>query len=161
VAVSPRVKSGEVSNHVAIILVTLAQLIFFTRFHQYIAWPVTGPDGSVTRLSMLTEDYFTWVPIMITASVIVIIASVAMMFYDNYRFRQTTEISFSLIGIVVSVSLVSIFPFDFSVIPNAATAQAVPIWVTVFFILLPVFYGVTATVMFIKFRKRLAAQAAG
>jgi hypothetical protein len=161
VAVSPRVKSGEVSNHVAIILVTLAQLIFFTRFHQYIAWPMTAPDGSVTRLSMLTEDYFTWVPIMITASVIVIIASVAMMIYDNYRFRQTTEISFSLIGIVVSVSLVSIFPFDFSVIPNAATAQAVPIWVTVVFILLPVFYGVTATIMFLKLRKRLAAQAAG
>ena len=158
---SPRVRSGEVSSHISIILVTLAQLIFFTRFHKYIAWPTTEPDGSVTRLSMLTDDYFTWLPIMITASIIVIIASIAMMIYNNYRFRKTTEISFNIIGIVVSVSLVSIFPFDFSVIPNAATADAVPIWVTVFFILLPVFYGITALIMFLKLRKYIAKQDSG
>jgi hypothetical protein len=107
---------------------------------------------------MLTNDYFTWLPIMITASIIVIIASIAMMIYDNYRFRRTTEISFSIIGIVVSVSLVSIFPFDFSVIPNAATAEAVPIAVTGFFIFLPVFYGVTALIMFLRLRKYMAKQ---
>ncbi len=101
---SPRVRSGEVSSHISIILVTLAQLIFFTRFHKYIAWPTTEPDGSVTRLSMLTNDYFTWLPIMITASIIVIIASIAMVIYDNYRFRRTIDISFNIIGIVVSVS---------------------------------------------------------
>jgi len=155
---SPRVRSGEVSSHISIILVTLAQLIFFTRFHKYIAWSITEPDGSVTRLSMLTNDYFTWLPIMITASIMVIIVSIAMMTYDNYRFRRTTEISFSIIGIVVSVSLVSIFPFDFSVIPNAATAEVVPIAVTGFFILLPVFYGVTALIMFLRLRKYMAKQ---
>jgi len=155
---SPRARSGEMSGHVSIILVTLAQLIFFTRFHEYIAWPITGPDGSVTRLSMLTDAYFSWLPIMITASIIVIIASLAMMVYHNERFRRSTEMSFSLIGIVVSVSLVSIFPFDFSVIPNPATAEVVPKAVTGFFILLPVFYGTTALILFLKLRKYIAKQ---
>ena len=158
---SPRARSGRVSSHISIIFVTLAQLIFFTRFHKYIAWHTTGPDGSVTRLSMLTDDYFTWLPIMITASIIVIIASIAMMIYDNYRFRSTIQIIFSTIGIVVSVSLVSIFPFDFSVIPNAVTADVVPTAVTIFFILLPVFYGVTALIMFVKLRKYMAKQETG
>ena len=155
---SPRTRTGETSSHIAIIFVTLAQLIFFTFFHKYIAWNITEPDGSVTRLSMLTDDYFTWLPIMITASIIVIIASIAMIIYDNYRFRKTTEISFNIIGIVVSVSLVSIFPFDFSVIPNATAVDVVPIGVTVFFILLPVFYGVTALIMFLRLRKYIAKQ---
>ena len=141
------------SSHIFIILVTLAQLIFFTGFHKYIAWNTTEPDGSVTRLSMLTDDYFIWLPVMTTGSILVIITSIAMIVYDNYRFRKTAEISFSIIGIIIAVSLVFIFPFDFSVIPNATAADVVPIVVTVFFILLAVFYGATALIMFIRLRR--------
>ena len=150
---SPQVRSGEVSSHIFIILVTLAQLIFFAGFHKYIAWNTTEPDGSVNRLSMLTDDYFIWLPIMIAGSILVIITSIAMIVYDNYRFRKTAEISFSIIGIIIAVSLVSIFPFDFSVIPNDTAVDVVPIAVTVFFILLAVFYGVSALVMFIRLRR--------
>jgi len=138
--------------------VTLTQLIFFAFFHKYIAWYTTAPDGSVTRLSMLTDDYFIWLPIMITASILVIVASIAMIIYDNYRFRKTGEISFNIIGIVVAVSLVSIFPFDFSVIPNDTAIDVVPIAVTVFFILLAVFYAITALIMFVKLRRYIAKQ---
>ena len=147
---SRRNRTGETASHIFIILVTLAQLIFFTFFHEYIAWHTTEPDGSATRLSMLTDDYFTWLPIMITASILVILASIAMIIYDNYRFRKTGEISFSIIGIVVSVSLVSIFPFDFSVIPNATAVAVVPTVVTAFLILMAVVYGVSALVLFLR-----------
>jgi len=143
---SPRSRTGEIGSHISIIFVTVAQLIFFTLFHKYIAWYTTEPDGSVTRLSMLTDDYFIWLPIMITASILVIVA------------RKTAEIVFNIIGIAVAVSLVSIFPFDFSVIPNATAVDVVPIVVTVFFILLAVFYGVTALVMFVKLRSFAAKQ---
>ena len=158
---SPRSRAGETGSHISIILVTLAQLIFFTFFHKYIAWFTTGPDGSVTRLSMLTDDYFTWLPIMITASILVIVASIVMIIYNEYRFSRTIQILFSIIGIVVAVSLVSIFPFDFSVIPNATAVDVVPIAVTVFFILLAVFYGVTALVIFVKLRSYAAKQDSG
>ena len=155
---SSRVRTGETASHISIIFVTVAQLIFFAFFHKYIAWFTTELDGSVTRLSMLTDEYFTWLPIMITASILVVVASIAMIIYDNYRFRMTTQISFSIIGIAVAVSLVSIFPFDFSVIPNATAVDVVPIVVTVFFILLAVFYGVTALIMFVRLRSRAAKQ---
>jgi len=155
---SSQAKSGEVSSHISIILVTLAQLIFFTWFHKYIAWNTTEPDGSVTRLSMLTDDYFIWLPIMITGSVIVIVTSIAMIAYKNYRFRKTAEISFNIIGVIISVSLVCIFPFDFSVIPNATAVNVVPIAVRIFFILLPVFYFVTGIIMYLRLKKKLAVQ---
>ena len=155
---SPRSRTGEIGSHISIIFVTLAQLIFFTLFHKYIAWYTTQPDGSITRLSMLTDDYFIWLPIMITASILTIVASITMIIYAKYWFRKTAEIVFSIIGIAVAVSLVSIFPFDFSVIPNATAVDVVPIVVTVFFILLAVFYGITAIVMFVKFRSHVAKQ---
>jgi hypothetical protein len=150
---SPRSRANEITSDISIIFVTVAQLIFFTFFHKYIAWYTTQPDGSITRLSMLTDEYFIWLPIPITASILVIVASIAMIIYDNYRFRQTAWIIFCIIGITAAVSLVSIFPFDFSVIPNATAVDVVPIVVTGFFILLAVFYGITALVLFVKLRR--------
>ena len=145
-------RCGEIASHLSIIFVTAAQLIFFTRFHKYIAWYTREPDGSVTRLSVLTDDYFTWLPIPITASILVIVASIAMIIYNEYRFRTTIQIIFNIIGITVAVSLVAIFPFNFSLIPNATAVDVVPKVVRAFFILLAVFYGVTALVMFVKLK---------
>ncbi|HSR30715.1 MAG TPA: hypothetical protein VLY63_09145 [Anaerolineae bacterium] len=152
---SPGGRCGEVVSDMAVVFVTVAQLIFFAFFHQYIAWYTTEPDGSVTRLSMLTDDYFTWLPFPITASIVVIVASIVMIIYDRYWFRQTAWILFCLMGIAVCVSLVTIFPFDFSVIPNAAAVDVVPKVVTGFFILMAVFYGTTALVMFVKLRSHI------
>ncbi len=150
---SRRNRTGEIGSDIFIIFVTVANLIFFTFFHKYIAWYTTELDGSVTRLSMLTDDYFIWLPIPITASILVIVANTVMIIYDRYWFRQTAWIIFCIIGIAVVVSLVSIFPFDFSVIPNATAVDVVPIVVTVLLILMAVFYGITALVLFVKLRR--------
>ena len=62
---SRRSRTGEIGSHISMIFVTVANLIFFTSFHKYIAWYATEPDGSVTRLSILTDDYFIWLPIVV------------------------------------------------------------------------------------------------
>ncbi len=154
-------RAGQIASDIFIILVTLANLIFFAFFHKYIAWYTTELDGSVTRLSMLTDEYFIWLPIPITASILVIVANNVMIIYDRYWFRQTAWIIFCIIGIAVVVSLVSIFPFDFSIIPNATAVDVVPIVVTVFLILMAVFYGITALVLFVKLRRRASKQGSG
>jgi len=146
---SSQIRTGQIISDIFIILVTAANLIFLTRFHKYIAWYTTEPDGSVTRLSMLTDDYFKWLRVPVTASILIILANVIMIIYDGYWFRQIAWIIFSIIGIVVTVSLVSIFPFDFSVIPNATAARVVPKLVRVFLTLMPVFYGISALVLFL------------
>ena len=53
-------------------------------------------------------------------------------------------------GIVAVISLLSIFPFGFSVIPNATAAEVVPEVVAVFLILMAAFYGICALVLFVK-----------
>jgi len=146
-------RCGDIASDLSIIFVTIVQLIFFTRFHRYIAWYTTEPDGSVTRLSMLTDDYFTWLPFPITASIVAIVAYTMMILYHQYRFRMAAQIIVTVVGIAVAVSLVSIFPFDFSVIPNATAVDVVPIVVRVFFILLATVYGVTALILSAKLIK--------
>ncbi len=150
---SSRNRAGERGEDVMIILVTAAQLIFFTSFHKYIAWRTTAADGTVTRLSMLTDDYFTWLPFVITASILVILASIVMIIWDNRWFRQAAWVGFCLIGITVTVSLLFIFPFDFSVLPNATAVDVVPKVVTVVLSLWAVFYGIAALVLFVRLRR--------
>jgi hypothetical protein len=150
---SSRNRAGEIGEDVMIILVTVAQLIFFTRFHRYISWPTTAADGTVTRLSMLTDGYFTWLPFVIAASILVILASIVMIIWDSIWFRQAAWVGFCLIGITVVVSLLAIFPFDFSVIPNATAVEVVPKVVTVFLILQVTFYGVAAVVLFVRLKR--------
>jgi hypothetical protein len=151
-------RCGEIAEDLFIILVTLAQLIFLTFFYQYIAWYSTRPDGTVTRLSMLTDDYFTWLPFPIAASIVVIVACIVMIVYGGHWFRQAAWILFCILGIAVTASLLIIFPFDFSVIPNATAVDVVPTAVTVFLVLWAIFYGVSAVVLFVKLRSYRAKQ---
>ena len=154
---SPQSRS-EIGSHIAIIVVTVANLIFITLFHQYIAWYTIEPGGSITRLSVLTEGYFTWLPIPIAASIVAIAAYTVMIFYDRFWFRTIAQIVVHIFGIAVVVSLLSIFPFDFSVIPNATAADVVPTVVTAFLLLMAVVYVVTAIVLFVRLVRRYAVR---
>jgi hypothetical protein len=107
---------------------------------------------------MLTNDYFTWLPFPITASILVIVATIVMIISGSYWFRQAAWVIFCLIGIAVTVSLVSIFPFDFSAIPNATAADVVPTVVTVLLILMAVFYGIAAVVLFVGLIRHMVKQ---
>ena len=73
-----------------------------------------------------------------------------MIIYDRYWFREIIQIILTAIGVVVVVNLISIFPFDFSVIPNATAVDIVPVAVTIVLIITAVALGVGALVQFIK-----------
>jgi magnesium-transporting ATPase (P-type) len=147
---SPGSRTNEIGSHIAIIVVTVANLIFITFFHEYIAWYTIGADGSVTRLPLLTDGYFTWLPIPVTASIVAIVAFALMIIYDRYWFRTAAEMIVIIIGIAVVGSLLYIFPFDFSVIPNATAVDVAPVVVTVFLILMAAIYAVSAVVLFVR-----------
>jgi uncharacterized membrane protein len=145
-----RTRAGRITGYSAAIFWNVVLLIFFSFFHQYIALYHVQPDGSVTRLSMLTSDYFAWLPILVTVLVISVAANIIMIIYDRYWFREIIQIILTVIGVVVVANLVSIFPFDFSMIPNATAAYIVPVVVTIVLIIIAVGLGVGALVRFIK-----------
>ncbi len=152
---SSRSRAGQIGSDIAMILVTGANLVFITSFYEYIAWYTLEPGGGVTRLSILTDDYFVWLPIPIAASILAIAAYSVMMFYDRYWLRTTAQILLSVIGVAIVTSLLSVFPFDFSVIPNATVVEVAPRAVTVFLVLMAVIYGATAVVMLLRLIRSL------
>ncbi|MFC1938374.1 DUF4870 domain-containing protein [Chloroflexota bacterium] len=153
-----RTRAGRIAGYSASIFWNLVLLIFFSFFHQYIAWYNIEPDGSITRLSMLTNDYFVWLYILVTALVISIAANIIMIIYDRFWFREIIQIILTVIGVVVVANLVSIFPFDFSVIPSATAVDIVPVVVTIVLIIIAVGLGVGALVRFIKLIVSVAKQ---
>jgi predicted glycosyltransferase len=155
---SPQSRS-DIGSHIAMILVTAANLIVLTVLYEYIAWYTFEPDGSVTRLWLLTNDFFIWRPIPIAASILAIAAYGVMIFYNRYWFRMTAQIVINIVGIAVVLSLLSIFPFDFSVIPNATAVDAAPRLVTVFLLLMAIVYGSTAIVLSARLVRRLVSTA--
>ncbi|MFC1979850.1 DUF4870 domain-containing protein [Chloroflexota bacterium] len=153
-----RTRAGRVTGYSASIFWNVVLLIFFSFFHQYIALYHVEPDSSVTRLSLLTGDYFTWLPILVTALIVSIAANIIMIIYDRYWFREIIQIILTVIGVVVVANLVSIFPFNFSVIPNATTVDIVPVVVSIVLIIIAVGLGVGALVRFIKLIVSVAKQ---
>ncbi|UCH52042.1 MAG: hypothetical protein JSV54_04710 [Chloroflexota bacterium] len=107
---------------------------------------------------MLTNDYFAWLPILVTALLLTIAAYIVLIIYDKYWLRETIQIILNIIGVVVVVNLLRIFPFNFSVIPNNTAASVVPIVVTIVLILIAVGLGVAALVHFIKLMVNLSRQ---
>ncbi|MFC1904207.1 DUF4870 domain-containing protein [Chloroflexota bacterium] len=145
-----RTRAGRVAGYSASIFWNVVLLIFLSFFHQYIAWYHVESDGGITRLSLLTSDYFAWLPILVTALVISVASNIIMIIYDRYWFREIIQIILTVIGVVVVANLVSIFPFDFSVIPNATVIDIVPVGITIILIIIAVGLGVGALVRFIK-----------
>ncbi|MFC1961885.1 DUF4870 domain-containing protein [Chloroflexota bacterium] len=151
-------RAWRITGYSASIFWNIVLLIFFSFFHHYIASYHVQPDGSVTRLSMLTNDYFTWLPILLTALIVSIAANIIMIIYDRYWFREIIQIILTVIGVVVVANLISIFPFDFSGIPNATAVAIVPVAVTIVLIIIAVGLGVGALVRFIKLIVSVANQ---
>jgi hypothetical protein len=145
-----RTRAGRVAGYGAAIFFNVVLLIFFSFFYRYIAWYHAEPDGGVTRLPLLTGDYFTWLPVLVTALVISIAAYIVLIVYDRYWLRETILIILNAIGAAVVAKLIAIFPFDFSVIPNPATADIMPIAVTIGLVIIAVGLGVGALVRLIK-----------
>jgi len=143
-------RAGRIAGYSASIFWNVVLLIFFSFFYQYIAWYNIEPDGRVTKFSMLTSDYFIWLPLLITALIISIAANIIMIIYDRYWFREIIQIILTMIGVIVVANLASVFPFDFSVIPNATAVDVVPIVVTIVLIIIAVGLGVGALVRIIK-----------
>ncbi|MFC2032567.1 DUF4870 domain-containing protein [Chloroflexota bacterium] len=148
----------RITGYSASIFWNIVLLIFFSFFHQYIASYHIEPAGSVARLSMLTSDYFIWLPILVTALIISIAANIILITYDRFWFREIIQIVLTVIGVVVVANLISIFPFDFSGIPNATAVDILPILVTIVLIIIAVGLGVGALVRFIKLIVSVAKQ---
>jgi len=133
---------------------SIALLIFFSFFHNYIAYyhsAIVNGATTWTKTPILTDDYFTWLPVLITTLALSIAGHVILIVHDRYWLRQTILIILNVIGIVTIATLLDIFPFNFDVIPSSTWADVVPIIITIVLVCVAVGLGIGTLVMLIKF----------
>jgi hypothetical protein len=95
-------------------------IIFLNFFRDFIAYYHEEPGTDyLTRYPLVTSDFSKWLPVVTTALLISIIGNLVMIIADSYPVRQTVRIIIDFVVIWALGSLIVLFPFDFSPIPNA------------------------------------------
>ncbi len=145
-----RTRTGRIIGYSFAIFWNIVLIIFFSLFYQYIAWYSVGDDGNLIVMPLLTSDFLSWMPVLITSLSICIVANIILIVYDRYWFREAVQILLEIIGMAVVIYLIIIFPFDFSVIPNAVATEILPTVTKAVLIFVSVAFGVSALVRFIK-----------
>ncbi len=147
-------RTGRITASAFAIAWSIALLIFFNFFNQYVAYYHSETvDGITTwtRYPFFTEDINLWLPILTATLIITIIGHIILIIRDRYILREMIHIVINAFSLWTVLTLLFVFPFDFSVIPNPAAADATYLGVKIFLIFISVVVGIAILVRVIKF----------
>lgn len=148
-----RSRSGRIVASAFAIAWGIALLIFLNFFNQYVAYYQSETVGGITiwtRYPFFTGDISLWLPILTTTLIITIIGHIILIILDRYILREVVHIIINAFALWTVLTLLSVFPFDFSVIPNPAAADATYLGVRIFLIFVSVGIGIAVLVNVIK-----------
>ncbi|MEL7561509.1 hypothetical protein [Dehalogenimonas sp. 4OHTPN] len=128
-------------------------LVLFNYYSEYIATYQGQTSDGVTnwiRDPIFNQDLHLWLPVLNTALFAAILGNIITIVWDKYLLREPIKILIDVFALVAIVSLINIFPFDFSTFSDTVAIEATEIGVKVFLILVAVGIGVGVLVRFIK-----------
>jgi uncharacterized membrane protein len=147
-------RTGRITASAFAIAWSIVLLIFFNFFNQYVAYYHSETvDGITTwiRYPLFTEDIKLWLPILTATLIITIIGHIILLILDRYVLREIIHIVINAFSLWTVLTLLSVFPFDFSVIPSTSAAEATYLGVKIFLIFISVAVGIAILVRVIKF----------
>jgi uncharacterized membrane protein len=156
---SYRARTGRIVGSAFAIAWCLALIIFFNFYNQYIAfYHVINTSGrDIWEVyPLITADFHTWLPVINLALAVSIIGHAIMIAYDRYISRQLIHIAIDVFSLAAVITLVSIFPFDFSPIPNQAVIDGLNIGLPISLVIVSVCIGIGIMARFIAFIVHLA-----
>jgi hypothetical protein len=141
-------RGGRITGYSFAIAWSIVLLVFLNFYNSYIAY-YQYDVGQWNRFPLLTEGFSHWLPIATVALAASIVGNILLVIYDGRFFRQLIRIVLNLFGIMAVISLLTVFPFDFTVFPGDLTGILNPV-VTVFLVLIIIGTGVDTIVRLIK-----------
>jgi uncharacterized membrane protein len=152
-------RTARVVGSSFVIAWSVALLIFFNFFSQYIAYYQGITAGGQTHwqiYSVVTADLNTWLPILNATLALTILGHLLFIVFDRYLLRQAGRLILGGLSLITVVSLLIIFPFDFNVIPNADASFWAPLVTGGALIVVAVGIAIGLVVRFIKLIVHLA-----
>ncbi len=146
-------RGGRITASVFAIAWGIVLLIFFNFYNQYIASYHSETVNGITtwtRQPLFTEDINLWLPILTTTLILTIIGHIILIIFDRYTLREIVFIILNAFGLATVLTLLSVYPFDFSVIPNTTAADAVYSGVIILLIIISIGISIGMLVRFIK-----------
>ncbi len=146
-------RGGRITGSAFTIAWSIVLLVFFNFFNTYVAYYHSETVGGVTtwiRYPFFTEDINLWLPILTTALSLAIIGHIILIIFDRYTLREIVLIILNAFGLATVLTLLSVYPFDFSVIPNTTAADATYTGVRILLILISIGMGIGILVRSIK-----------
>jgi hypothetical protein len=141
---------------------SIVLIIFFNFFNKYIAYYVY--DSSLDKWNiqpLITNNFKAWLPILTISLIITIIGNIALIINDSFYVRNIALIVMNIFGIASVATLLTLFPFDFSVIPSADwNAILFPI-IKIVLILIIIGMAIGSLVRFIKIIVHIARNDSG
>jgi len=147
-------RTGRITASAFAIAWSIVLLIFFNFFNQYVAYYHSETVEGITtwiRYPLFTEDINLWLPILTATLIITIIGHIILIILDRYVLREMIHIVINAFSLWTVLTLLSVFPFDFSVIPSTTAAEATYLGVKIFLIFISVGVGIAILVRVIKF----------
>ncbi len=148
-----RKRGGRITASAFAIAWSIILLVFFNFFHQYVAYyHASTADGVITwtRQSFFTSEIYLWLPVLTIALVVAIAGHIVLIIFDRYILRQIILLILDVFGLAAVATLLAVFPFDFTVIPDTAAAAATQVGVTVVLICITVGFGIGILVRAVK-----------
>ncbi len=146
-------RGGRITASAFAIAWSIVLLIFFNFFDHYIAYYHSETVDGVTtwtRYPFFTEDINLWLPILTTTLSLTIIGHIILIIFDRYTLREIVFIILGTLGLTTVLTLLAVFPFDFSVIPNTTAADATYLGMIILLILISIGISIGILVGFIK-----------
>jgi uncharacterized membrane protein len=146
-------RRGRITASAFAIAWSIALLIFFNFFNQYVAYYHSETvDGITTwiRYPFFTEDINLWLPILTATLIISIVGHIIMIILDRYLLREMIHTVINAFSLWTILTLLTVFPFDFNVIPSTTAADATYLGVRIFLIFISVGVGIALLVRVIK-----------
>jgi hypothetical protein len=157
-----RSRESRVAGYSFSIAWSLILIIFFNYFNRYIAYyTYSEAAGKWNIQPLITGDFKAWLPILTISLIITIIGNIVLIINDSFYVRNIALIVMNIFGIASVATLLTLFPFDFSVIPSADwNAILFPI-IKIVLILIIIGMAIGSFVRFIKIIVHIARSDSG
>lgn len=146
-------RAGIITGSAFAIAWSIALLIFFNFFSEYVAYYNADTVGGTviwSRTPFFTGEISRWLPVLNTALAVSILGHIIIIVLSGDILRRTLRFVIDLFALAAVVALIYIFPFDFNVVPYTHVAAGVEVGVTVVLILIAVGIGISLVVRLIK-----------
>ena len=151
VAVPKDNKTGRITGYSIAIAWSFVLIIFFNFYSKYIAYYVYDELAKTwNTFPFITGSFAAWLPILTISLIVSIIGNIILIINDSFYVSNITNIVMNIFGIASVSTLLSLFPFDFSVLPDInLNGILIPI-ITIILILIIIGLGIGIFVRFIK-----------